>query len=44
MIRPFPMTRVAGAVFYQMFRLYFALPWWGKLIDGIVAFVWIAKG
>lgn len=44
MNRPFQMTRVAGVALFQVLRLYFALPWWGMGIVGIVAFMWVAKG
>lgn len=43
MKRPFPMTRVAGMALFQVLRLYFALPWWGMVIVGMGAFVWVAK-
>ena len=43
MNRPFPMSRLVGAAMFQVLRLYFALPWWGMFVVGIVAFLWLAK-
>lgn len=43
MNRPFPMTRLAGGATFQVLRWYFALPWWGMALVGIIGFVAMAK-